>query len=195
MILNNKSPTKPAEPGGGMSTLRGDVCRVLIVEDDSPILKLISTLVTAAGWLPVPFTTGEEALKVLQEDSFDLAVLDLMLPGVSGMEVLRHLHHHYPDTKTIVVTGYSSVEGAVEAMRQGAFNYLPKPFRGTELTDALRQALDAGRKAREDREQQERLKENYIQNRIETEIRRRAKERSSRELALQSERQNREPIH
>src|SRR5438094_708294 len=85
---------------------------------------------------------GKAALKALEKSVFDAAILDLRMPGMSGMEVLEHLKQTTPDTEAIVMTGHASMETAIEAVRLGAFDYITKPCKLAEIDAVLRKAAD-----------------------------------------------------
>jgi FixJ family two-component response regulator len=101
---------------------------ILIVDDEKNIrLTLASALETHR--VPVDTaSTGEEALQKLTEKSFNLMLLDLKLPGMDGLEVLRRVTDKYPDLKVVIMTAYGSIEVAVEAMKTGAIDFLQKPL-------------------------------------------------------------------
>src|SRR4029077_148783 len=80
---------------------------------------------------------GKAALKVLKESTFDAAILDLRMPGMTGIEVLDHLKQVAPDTEAIVMTGHASMETAIDAMRLGAFDYITKPCKLAEIEAVL----------------------------------------------------------
>jgi len=86
--------------------------------------------------------SGTEAFQKIKEKPFDIVITDLKMPGVDGMEVLRTLRRDYPDVIVIMITGFSTVETAVEAMKQGAFDYIPKPFTPDEVTIVVKKALE-----------------------------------------------------
>jgi len=124
---------------------------ILIVDDEKNIRL---TLASALEALKVPVdtaSTGEEALQKLTEKSFNLMLLDLKLPGMDGLEVLRRVTDKYPDLMVIMITAYGSIEVAVEAMRIGAVDFLQKPFDHSEMRDMVRSVLQSppeGRPAR-----------------------------------------------
>ncbi len=89
--------------------------------------------------------TGEEALEILEREEVDLVLLDLMLPGMHGMQVLREIRRRDPDLVVVVITAYSSIESAIEAMREGAFHYIPKPFKNEEVLLTVRKGLEQRR--------------------------------------------------
>src|SRR5437016_13758898 len=81
---------------------------------------------------------GRAALKALEKSSFDAAILDIRMPGMTGIEVLEQLKQVSPDTETIMMTGHASMETAIEAVRLGAFDYITKPCKLTEI-DTIRE--------------------------------------------------------
>ena len=114
---------------------------VLIVDDERNIRLTLSMALEA---LEIPVDTaesGEEALQKLAETSFKLMLLDLKLPDIDGLEVLRRVVDKYPETKVIIITAYGSIEVAVEAMKLGAIDFLQKPFQPTEVRDMVRRIL------------------------------------------------------
>lgn len=114
---------------------------VLIVDDERNIRLTLSLALEA---LNIPVDTaesGEEALQKLQEKSFSLMLLDLKLPGLDGLEVLRQVTDKYPDLKVIIITAYGSIEVAVDAMKMGAIDFLQKPFQPTEVRDMVSRVL------------------------------------------------------
>ena len=118
---------------------------ILIVDDEEVLQDILSVLLRREGYNPIVARTGEEALLVLEREEIDLVLLDLMLPGMSGIEVMRQLKGRDPEQVVIVVTAYSSIEGAIEAMREGAFHYIPKPFKNEEVLLTVRRGLEQRR--------------------------------------------------
>jgi two-component system response regulator PilR (NtrC family) len=119
--------------------------RVLVVDDEEVVQDVLSRLLTRGGYQPEIVSTGEEALVRLARERFDAVLLDLMLPGRDGMSVLRESLERYPDIPVLMMTAFSSVEGAVEAMKLGAFHYLPKPFKNEEVLNLVAQAIAQSR--------------------------------------------------
>ncbi|MEO1087095.1 MAG: sigma-54 dependent transcriptional regulator, partial [Acidobacteriota bacterium] len=119
------------------------------------------TLVESQGWSPLSAGTGEEGLRLLQQAKVDLVLLDLMLPGMSGLEVLRQIRSQDPDLVVVVITAYSSIEGAIEAMREGAFHYIPKPFKNEEVLLTIRKGLERRQLAEENRELRAQLQQRF----------------------------------
>ena len=92
-------------------------------------------------------SSGQFALERLLDEDFDLVITDLKMPGMSGMEVIQTLKSIYPDVPVVMITGYANVATAVEAMKYGAANYIPKPFKPQELIDNIRAALQTGKES------------------------------------------------
>jgi PAS domain S-box-containing protein len=121
---------------------------VLVVDDEPLILNLVKEILSQEGYQVETAGNGKEALRALQDHPFDVVLTDMMMPDMTGMELVQHLRLHNPGTPVIVFTGYANYEDAVEAVRQGAFDYLPKPVQTETLRHAIRQALDYQRLVR-----------------------------------------------
>ncbi len=134
---------------------------ILIVDDEEVLQDVLTSLIQREGWNPLTARTGEEALRLLEEEEVDLVLLDLMLPGMSGMEVMRQILDQQPDQVVVIITAFSSIEGAIQAMRDGAFHYIPKPFKNEEVLMTLRKGLERRRLARENQELREQLQKRY----------------------------------
>src|SRR5919198_2171914 len=107
--------------------------RVLFVDDETSLREFMHSELPRLGHEVTVCPDGRTALKVLERSAFDAAILDLRMPGLSGIEVLEHLKRVSPDTEAIMMTGHASMETAVEAMRLGAADYITKPCKLTEL--------------------------------------------------------------
>lgn len=102
--------------------------KVLVIDDEPVICKGCQLVLADKGhWVDI-CPTGKAGMKAIQEGAYDLILLDMKLPDVGGMEILKDIHQTQPGLPVIVMTGYSTVQDAVEAMKLGAFDYLPKPF-------------------------------------------------------------------
>ena len=134
---------------------------ILIIDDEEVLQDVLATLIRQEGHSAISCRTGTEGLAVLEREEIDLILLDLMLPDMRGQEVLRQIREKDPDQVVVVITAYSSIEGAIEAMRDGAFHYLPKPFKNEEVTLTLRQGLERRRLATENRRLREQLQSRY----------------------------------
>lgn len=114
---------------------------ILIIDDEPAIGRNCVKILSKMDYDVQYARNGYDALKMVDDTVFDVVVTDLKMSNVGGMEVLRRLKSSYPETMVIVITGYASVSSAVEVMKMGAFDYLPKPFTPHELRAVVRQAL------------------------------------------------------
>jgi DNA-binding response OmpR family regulator len=115
---------------------------ILVIDDESIVQESCKRILLPEGYAVESAYTGQEGLGRLADSSYDLVITDLKMPGISGMEVLKKIKHDDPDIGIIMITGYSTTETAVEAMKLGAFDYLPKPFTPDELMSAVSKALE-----------------------------------------------------
>ncbi len=122
-----------------------DKGRILVVEDDEFVCNSLKWLLMDEGYAVEVTTDGRQALEVLSKDSFDLVITDLMMPEVSGLEVLKEAKSRSAETSVIVLTGYGTVEAAVSAMEQGAFDFLTKPCDDLEMKFKIVNALETKR--------------------------------------------------
>lgn len=113
---------------------------IFIVDDDVSILKLLAVYFTGLNFEVTQVQTGERALTILTEEVFDIVITDLMLGNVSGLEILRKVKEVSPRTEVIVITGHSSIDSAVQAMKQGAYEYITKPIDFDELSVVVQKA-------------------------------------------------------
>ena len=116
--------------------------KVLVADDEPVICRTCQRILTDEGYAVETVGSGREALKHLECDQYDVLLMDLKMPEVSGMDVLREVRARALDTAVIVMTGYATVQTAVESMKLGAFDYVPKPFTPDELTIVVRNALE-----------------------------------------------------
>ena len=115
--------------------------RVLIVDDDKNICAILAALMKKEGLEPMVAYDGEKALKMVQADTPDLLLVDMMLPGMDGMEVLRKTRELDPDLPVVFITAHADSRGAVKAIKEGAHDYLSKPFDNYEVTRVAHRAL------------------------------------------------------
>ena len=118
---------------------------ILVVDDDMSVRATFSSVLRKEGYRVTAVKNGYEAIKAIAEESFDLALVDLRMPGMDGIEVLEKIKTRRPQTRVIIFTGYGSITTAVEAMRKGATDYLNKPFSPHELKAGVKKALENGR--------------------------------------------------
>jgi DNA-binding response OmpR family regulator len=112
--------------------------RVLIVEDEIPVARQIASALTEAGHDPIIVHNGERALDKAKETPFDLIVLDIILPGMDGFDVLRHLRSQHVASRVLMLTARGEVKDRVTGLQLGADDYLPKPFAMRELVARVR---------------------------------------------------------
>lgn len=116
--------------------------RILVIDDDDGILQSCRTILQDAGHEVNIASTGDEGLKLLRHESYDLALIDLRMPGKNGLQTLEEVTNIDPDIVSIIFTAYGTIESAVEAVKKGAFNYLTKPFTSGQLIAAVGQGLE-----------------------------------------------------
>jgi len=134
---------------------------ILVVDDEEVLQDILTTLVEREGWRALSASTGERGLEILAQEEIDLVLLDLMLPSMSGVEVLRQIRQRDPDQVVVIITAFSSIEGAIEAMREGAFHYIPKPFKNDEVLLTIRKGLERRWLTNENRSLRAELKQRY----------------------------------
>ena len=115
--------------------------KILIVDDEPTILNLLNKLLVGQGYDTTPASNGEKALHLLQTEKFDLMVSDINMTPINGIELLRKAAEKWPDMGVIMLTAYGTVATAVEAIKEGAFDYITKPFKLDELVLTVQRAL------------------------------------------------------
>ena len=131
--------------------------RILIIDDEPVMQDILATLLRREGFAVLQATTGEQGLRLADEQEVDLVLLDLMLPDRHGLEVLAELKKRDPEIVVVVITAFSSVESAITAMREGAFHYIPKPFKNQEVILTVRKGLEQRQLRKENRALRQRL--------------------------------------
>src|SRR6516225_11400043 len=116
--------------------------RILFADDEKSLQEFMRSELPRLGHEVTVCPDGKAAVKILEKSTFDVAILDLRMPGMTGIEVLEQLKQTAPDTEAIVLTGHASMETAIEAMRLGAFDYITKPCRLSEIEAVLRKVAD-----------------------------------------------------
>ena len=114
---------------------------ILVMEDDLSVAKGLEMVLTEEGYDVYLAGTGGLALEAFKQKRYDLLVADLRLPDIDGMEVIKQLKAEKPDTEVIVITGYGTTATAVEAMKLGVHDFLPKPFTEDQIKTAIDEAL------------------------------------------------------
>lgn len=122
---------------------RGDINRqILVVDDEATIRTGIAQVLEKQGMAVATAAAGREALEILAARPLGIVLLDIKLPDMDGVEILKIIRREYPDTEVIMITGYPAIQGAVECIRHGAMDYLVKPFRLDELEVLIGKAQD-----------------------------------------------------
>ena len=121
---------------------------ILVVEDDAQVQAVVRVTLRSAGHEVVEAFSGDNAIEIASGRRIDLAILDNRLPGISGLDCLRQLRALHRLLPAIVITGYASMPNAIEAIRVGVADYMPKPFTPRELLESVQRALRIGRDCR-----------------------------------------------
>ena len=137
---------------------------ILVIDDEEVVLDACTAVLDGGDCRVATANNGEEGLKRLEESPPDLIFLDLKMPGLSGLEVLERIRAKHTLMVVIVITGYATVSSAVEAMKRGAFDFLPKPFTPEELRLIAKRGLEHSRLVQQTvalRQEKEMLRENF----------------------------------
>ena len=135
--------------------------KILIIEDDESIRDVLRSFLSAKGFELALAKNGDQGLEIVRSDKFDIVLTDLVMPGMSGMEVLKEITELKINVPVIVLTGFGSVQTAVEAMRIGAFDYITKPFNFEELLIVIGKALSTSKLQKENVVLKMQLKKKY----------------------------------
>jgi DNA-binding NtrC family response regulator len=123
--------------------------RILVVDDEPAIVSLLSTILKEKEWDVTGAHSGTEGIEKLERGQFDVILTDLVMPGESGIDLLRAAKEIHPDVEVILMTGYATADTAIEAMRGGAFHYLGKPLKAEEVVNLVDKAYAQRRLTRE----------------------------------------------
>lgn len=122
--------------------------RVLVVDDEKNIGLVIETMLDRAGFEVVTFSDSQAALDAIKDEEFDAVITDLYMPGADGMEVLNLCKAIAPPPPVIMITAFGTVDAAVAALKQGAFDFITKPFDQKELIETVKKATETSRQRR-----------------------------------------------
>lgn len=114
---------------------------ILIVDDEDALREVLSNELSKSGYQTMAAPDGEEALGMIKKNNFDLILLDIRMPKVEGIEVLKYVHKNYPKTKVIMMTGFGDLKHAMEAKEHGAVDFITKPFDLTEVVNTINNVL------------------------------------------------------
>jgi two-component system sensor histidine kinase/response regulator len=138
---------------------------ILIIDDEEPIRDGCMQVLEKSGYAVLAAADGSEGIRIAREAKPDIALIDLKMPQLSGMEVIEILSRDLPDMVLIVITGYATIVSAVEAVQKGTFDYLPKPFSPDRLRLAVQRAIEHRNlkiEAKRLREEKERMEKSFI---------------------------------
>ncbi|MBI1810743.1 MAG: response regulator [Nitrospirae bacterium] len=119
--------------------------KVLIVDDDVELRANLSEILKGAGYYIAEAPSGKEAIEEIASKDFDIVLLDLMMPKMSGLDVLKEIKKIKPKIKVIMITAFATVENAVDAIKKGASDYISKPFRIDGLLTTIRRVIEEGK--------------------------------------------------
>lgn len=119
--------------------------KILVVDDSTATLEVVQRNLTSGGYNVYTATGVSEAIEILDNMELDLVITDLKMPRISGLDLVRHIRENFRNTEVMMITGYPSVEGAVEAVKTGAEEFLAKPFTDAELLSAVKRVLEKSR--------------------------------------------------
>ena len=115
---------------------------ILVIDDEESIRDACEQALSSNDINVEAAENGLEGLSLLKDKCFDIIILDLKMPGLSGMDVLKKIRENNPETMVIIITGFATIESAVEAMKYGAYDFIPKPFAPDSLRGIVKRALD-----------------------------------------------------
>ncbi|MBD3857561.1 MAG: sigma-54-dependent Fis family transcriptional regulator [Acidobacteria bacterium] len=124
--------------------------RILVVDDSPPTVEVIVRNLMDRGYLVWSASSVTEAIRMLESATIDLVITDMKMPGIGGLELVRHVRENFEDTQVVMITGYPSIDSAVEAVKSGADEYLAKPFTDEELLSAVEKVVTRQRLHRAD---------------------------------------------
>ncbi len=135
--------------------------RILVIDDEAGIRESLEVLLTLEGYAVDMAIDGEKGLNKLEQNSYDLLLLDLALPGQTGMELLPQIHDRYPELPVVMITAYGTVDNVVEAIRSGAENFVQKPWDNEKLLADIRSAIARHKAESENIQLKRALKQRY----------------------------------
>jgi len=153
-------PPQSAEPGRPISTMDQQI-RVLVVDDDEPHAEAVAESLARVGYECVVATSGREGLRLIEEQTFEIIISDLIMGGVGGLEILAKAKRELPDAEVVILTGHGTIKTAVTAMQAGAAMYMTKPLDIGELRTVVDKASERQRLARSNIELQKQINEKF----------------------------------
>jgi two-component system sensor histidine kinase/response regulator len=138
---------------------------VLIIDDEAAIRDGCRQALEKSGYSVLDASDGSEGIRIARDAKPDIALIDLKMPGISGMEIIEILSRDVPDIVLVMITGYATIVSAVEAIQKGTYDYLPKPFSPDQLRSVVRRALEHRNlkiETRQLREEKERMEKSFV---------------------------------
>jgi DNA-binding NtrC family response regulator len=135
--------------------------RILVADDDDIVRDVITTLLSRDGFSVTPVSDGLEAINLLRTEDVHLVISDLMMPGADGIEVLKFAVRSNPDIAVVILTAYGTLDTTLEAIREGAYDYLTKPFKAQEISILAERAFQRALLIYDNRELKKSLRETY----------------------------------
>src|SRR5574339_691960 len=142
-----------------MATTRSGT--ILVVDDEEIMREILETLLTREGYEVRLAASGAEGLELARAVPFDAAIVDIMMPGLNGIETLDELKRIDEDLAVVIITAYGSIESAIAAMKSGAFDYIAKPFKNEEVLVVVRNAMERRRLVTENRSLRQNIQDQY----------------------------------
>jgi|Deesub1362A_J573_1020465.scaffolds.fasta_scaffold00670_12 DNA-binding NtrC family response regulator len=131
--------------------------RILVIDDEQIALRNLEHIMKREGYEVIGTQSGVNALRLLENRMFDVVLTDLRMEKVDGMQILKRCKELYPDTEVIMITGYATLQSAIEAMKKGAYDYIAKPFKLDEVRKVVREAVEKVRLKNENRRLREQI--------------------------------------
>lgn len=138
-----------------------DAVKILVIDDEEVMREGCKKVLTREGYLVKCVENGKQGLKILEKEEFELCLIDLKMPGISGIEFLEASKKISLDMVNIVITGFPSIDSAIEAMKIGAYDYIPKPFTPEQLRQIVKRGVERS-KLQEEAKRAKREQENFI---------------------------------
>lgn len=135
--------------------------KILVADDDEIARDVISTLLSREGYAVVPVMDGLEAINRLRLEEFHLVITDLMMPGADGIEVLKYARRSNPDVAVVILTAYGTLDTTLQSIKEGAYDYLTKPFKMLEISILAERAYQRALLIADNRELRKSLRDTY----------------------------------
>ncbi|HEY82459.1 MAG TPA: response regulator [Dehalococcoidia bacterium] len=143
--------------------MKEEQVRILVVDDEEGVRNLLQRILQERGYDVLTAADGEEALYVVSQGEADVVLLDIKMPGMSGLEVLDELAAQYPDTCVVMVTAVADTETAVSALKRGAYDYITKPFNRDSVIQKVQEAIQKWSQRLQDKRRYLQLKESFTE--------------------------------